>query len=88
MLNDIKSARIAAPEFLQGDPSGKGMKQSWGLMVNYLYALDHIEANHEAFAEHGTVVTSDKVKKALRAKLSSRELVPAAQSNSERKISS
>ena len=78
-------ARLERLNFL-GDPSAKGLKQSYGLMVNYLYALDHIEANHEAFAEHGTVAASDKVKKALRARLSSRELVPS-QANSQRKIS-
>jgi malonyl-CoA decarboxylase len=77
-------ARLERLNFL-GDPSAKGLKQSYGLMVNYLYALDHIEANHEAFAEHGTVVASDKVKKALRVKLSSRELVPSPQSNTQRK---
>jgi len=80
-------ARLERLNFL-GDPSPKGMKQSYGLMVNYLYALDHIETNHEAFAEHGTVVASAKVKKALRAKLSSRDLVPSPQSNTPRKISS
>ncbi|MBR1276179.1 malonyl-CoA decarboxylase [Bradyrhizobium sp. AUGA SZCCT0283] len=78
-------ARLERLNFL-GDASAKGMKQSYGLMVNYLYALDHIEANHEAFAEHGTVVASDKVKKALRAKLASHELVPSHQGNSQRKI--
>lgn len=73
-------ARLERLNFL-GDPSAKGKKQSLGLMVNYLYALEHIEANHEAFAEHGTVVTSTKVKKALRAKLASHELVPSPPSN-------
>jgi malonyl-CoA decarboxylase len=68
-------ARLERLNFL-GDPSAKGMKQSFGLMVNYLYALDHIEANHEAFAEHGTVVAADAVKKSLRTSLSSRDLVP------------
>lgn len=80
-------ARLERLNFL-GDASAKGMKQSYGLMVNYLYALDHIEANHEAFAEHGTVVTSDKVKKALRARLSSRDLVPTSQTSTQRKTSS
>ncbi len=28
------------------------MRQSHGLMVNYLYDLDDIEKNHEAFAEN------------------------------------
>ena len=36
-------------------------------MVNYLYALDEIEKNHEAFAEKGTVAASPVVRKALRA---------------------
>jgi malonyl-CoA decarboxylase len=80
-------ARLERLNFL-GDASAKGIKQSYGLMVNYLYALDHIEANHEAFAEHGTVVASDKVKKTLRAKLSSRELVPTSQANPQRKSQS
>ncbi|MCP3473449.1 malonyl-CoA decarboxylase [Bradyrhizobium sp. CCGUVB1N3] len=77
-------ARLERLNF-SGDPSAKGIKQSYGMMVNYLYDLDHIEANHEAFAEHGTVVASDKVKKALRAKLSSRDLVPAAPTTPQRK---
>jgi len=80
-------ARLERLNFL-GDGSGNGMKQSYGLMVNYLYALEHIEANHEAFAEHGTVVASDKVKKALRAGMSSRDLVPSPKANPQRNISS
>lgn len=68
-------ARLERLNFL-GDLSAKGMKQSFGLMVNYLYALDDIEKNHEAFAEHGTVAASDAVKSALRVRLASRELVP------------
>jgi malonyl-CoA decarboxylase len=45
-------------------------------MVNYLYALNEIEKNHEAFAEKGTVAASSMVRKALRADLSSHDLVP------------
>ena len=45
-------------------------------MVNYLYALDGIEANHEAFAEKGTVAASAAVRKALRTDLPSHDLVP------------
>ncbi|MFT3804723.1 MAG: malonyl-CoA decarboxylase [Burkholderiaceae bacterium] len=33
------------------DLSRKGLKQSLGLMVNYLYDLDEIEANHERFID-------------------------------------
>ncbi len=46
-----------------GDPSERGMKQSKGLMVNYLYDLDAIEANHEAFAEAGTVMAAADIRR-------------------------
>jgi malonyl-CoA decarboxylase len=39
----------------------RGFKESYGVMVNYLYDLDRIEANHEAFVRHGTVAHSDAV---------------------------
>jgi malonyl-CoA decarboxylase len=48
-----------------GDISEKGLREAAGLMVNYLYDLRFIEANHEAFANHGTVVASDDVKRHL-----------------------
>src|SRR5271165_2067961 len=48
-----------------GDMSVKGMFESYGLMVNYLYDLNEIERNHEAFANQGTVVASSAVKKLL-----------------------
>ena len=38
-----------------GDTSPKGLREAHGLMVNYLYDLTHIETNHEAFANEGTV---------------------------------
>ncbi|MGL4263656.1 MAG: malonyl-CoA decarboxylase [Afipia sp.] len=60
-------ARLERLNFL-GDRSEKGMQQSHGLMVNYLYALDQIEANHEAFAEKGQVATSSAVRKMLPAR--------------------
>ena len=40
-----------------------GLRQSLGVMVNYLYDLDDIEANHEAFANRGTVAASATVSK-------------------------
>jgi len=33
-----------------GDLSPKGLRESAGIMVNYLYRLDDIEKNHEAYA--------------------------------------
>ena len=68
-------ARLERLNFL-GDVSSKGLKQSHGFMVNYLYALDEIEKNHEAFAEKGTVAAAPMVRKALRTDLASHDLVP------------
>ena len=48
-----------------GDLSVKGVFESFGIMVNYLYDLDEIEKNHEAFANQGAVVGSSAVKKLL-----------------------
>tara|TARA_R110002074_G_scaffold398388_1_gene590129 strand:- start:5742 stop:7103 length:1362 start_codon:yes stop_codon:yes gene_type:complete len=45
-----------------GDTSAKGMKQSAGLMVNYLYVLDNIERNHEQYITSGTIVCSSGVR--------------------------
>lgn len=49
----------------RGDLSANGLRQSHGLMVNYRYSLDSIEANHEAFAERGEVATSPAVRDLL-----------------------
>jgi malonyl-CoA decarboxylase len=51
-----------------GDLSEAALRQSHGLMVNYLYDLDHIEENHEAFANKNEVVASSAVRKLARAK--------------------
>jgi malonyl-CoA decarboxylase len=40
--------------------SPKGLKQSFGVMVNYLYDLDKIEASHEKFKQ-GEVARSRAV---------------------------
>ena len=37
------------------DLSRKGLRQSAGLMVNYLYDLDGVEENHEAFLNGGII---------------------------------
>jgi malonyl-CoA decarboxylase len=49
-----------------GDTSTKGQRESAGIMVNYLYRLDDIEKNHEAYANDGTVVASSAVRKLLK----------------------
>lgn len=49
-----------------GDVSTNGMRQSFGLMVNYLYKLDEIEKNHENYAEKQLIVASPRVSKLLK----------------------
>ena len=49
-----------------GDLSERGLKQAYGLMVNYRYDLGEIEQNHEAYAEQRTVVASSTVRKLAR----------------------
>jgi malonyl-CoA decarboxylase len=51
----------------RGDLSEKGRREAAGLMVNYLYDLRHIEANHEAFANEGLVVAAPAVHQQLQA---------------------
>lgn len=48
-----------------GDRSINGMRQSHGVMVNYLYRLDEIEANHEALVTRGVVVAAPAVQAQL-----------------------
>lgn len=48
------------------DRSPNGLKQSYGLMVNYLYDPDAIEANFEAFSLDGAIASSDGVRRAAR----------------------
>ena len=49
------------------DRSEKGMTQSGGIMVNYLYDLDVVEANHEAFHQTKTVPLSASLTQMIRA---------------------
>jgi malonyl-CoA decarboxylase len=51
---------------LFGDLSTKGLAESHGVMVNYLYDLERIEKNHEAYAETGFVAAAPAVRKALK----------------------
>jgi len=47
------------------DLSSKGREQSAGIMVNYLYDLSKIEANHEAFFDEGKIAASRSVSRML-----------------------
>lgn len=44
-----------------GNTAPRGMTESYGVMVNYLYDPDTIEANHEAFTRSGAVARSAAV---------------------------
>jgi malonyl-CoA decarboxylase len=58
-------ARLERINFL-ADTSIKALRQSHGLMVNYQYDLGDIEKNHEAYAEHRTVVAATAVSRLAR----------------------
>lgn len=49
-----------------GDRSVRALHEGGGLMVNYLYDLDDIESNHEAFANEGQIAASAQVRKMLK----------------------
>ncbi|MBK1660952.1 Malonyl-CoA decarboxylase [Paracraurococcus ruber] len=53
-------AQLERINFL-GNTGARGMRESYGVMVNYLYDRDRIEANHERFAQSGQVVRSAQV---------------------------
>ena len=45
----------------------KGLEESCGIMVNYLYDLQEVEKNHEAFVTEGVIASSQEVKNLLKA---------------------
>src|SRR5205814_1729804 len=58
-------ARVERLDWL-GDLSAKGLQQSAGIMVNYLYRQGDIEANHEAYRAEGLVAASSTVRNLAR----------------------
>jgi malonyl-CoA decarboxylase len=54
-------ARIERTNWL-GDVSDKGLAQSCGFMVNYLYPIKDIEKNHELFATKRKIIISSAIK--------------------------
>jgi malonyl-CoA decarboxylase len=58
-------ARVERLNWL-GDTSPKGLQQSAGIMVNYLYRLSEIEANHEAYRGEGQVAASAAIRNLVR----------------------
>jgi malonyl-CoA decarboxylase len=58
-------ARLERIDWL-GDLSPKGLRESAGVMVNYLYRLEDIEKNHEAYVNQDEIAASNAVKKLLK----------------------
>lgn len=48
------------------DASDNGQTASWGVMVNYLYDLDTIERNHEAYSGQGEIIATLPVRRLLK----------------------
>lgn len=46
----------------KADLSPRGQKQSFGLMVNYLYEKDKLVQNHEGFVKDGTIIARSRIK--------------------------
>ncbi len=49
----------------KGDVSDKGLRQSSGIMVNYMYKLSHLESNHENYTTSGKVAISSSINSLL-----------------------
>ncbi len=60
-------ARVERINWL-GDTSPAGLRQSYGMMVNYLYKSREIEDNHEAYRGEGKIRASAGVRGLLRAR--------------------
>lgn len=71
--NGARLERINWP----ADLSQRGLAQAYGLMVNYLYVLNDIEKNHEAYANDGTVAASRAVRNMVKTRAKPRDTAPA-----------
>ena len=48
------------------DTSKKGLQQSFGMMINYLYRLGDIEQNHEAYTGEGRITAASAVTRLIK----------------------
>jgi malonyl-CoA decarboxylase len=64
----VNGARMERLNWL-ADTSPVGVRQSAGMMVNYVYRLRDVERNHEAFARDGTIVASHRLQQLARQSL-------------------
>lgn len=62
----LKNGAILERINILGNPSVKGMKDSLGTMVNYVYDLSKVEHNHENYVTSDKVICSSQVKKLLK----------------------
>jgi malonyl-CoA decarboxylase len=60
-----------------GDDSPDGIRRSLGLMVNYVYSLSHVEANHQAYVKNHEVVASRSLRRLAREYSSARRALIA-----------
>ncbi|ODM45536.1 MCD, Malonyl-CoA decarboxylase MCD [Ruegeria sp. PBVC088] len=61
--NGASAHRINWP----ADLAEGALKRAHGVMINYLYELDQIEARHEAFANDGTIACGPDMRRAVKA---------------------
>lgn len=52
----------------QADISARGLRQSCGAMVNYLYDLEQVEANHESYAAQHKIASTRSMRQLARVK--------------------
>jgi malonyl-CoA decarboxylase len=50
------------------DTSAKGLRESFSLMVNYVYTIEQIDDNHEKYAAEGKIATSGAVRDLAKAR--------------------
>ena len=67
----VNGARMERLNWL-GDVSPTGMWQSAGMMVNYVYRLNDVDANHETYARDHTIVASRRVEQRAKESLLAR----------------
>ncbi len=46
----------------RGDRSPRGLQQSAGMMINYVYKLAEIDDNHETYTSKGRIAADSAVK--------------------------
>src|SRR5215470_14390801 len=64
----VNGARLERLNWL-ADRSPLGLRQSAGMMVNYVYRLRDVERNHEAYVRDGTIVASHRLHQLARQSL-------------------